>query len=293
MFFFAKFKIVLSYVAIALIIFLLSLVNFYQTEFHATFPTLPALTLPVVSFVVAVIITSYFWHRKEQDELIKYSFLTIATHKFRTPLTAIKWAAESLRKPVTNEEQKIIADQITQSNERLIQIVDILAGLAKMDDKSDYDLVAVSFREMVEQTIAKYGPRIKEKNITFSIDIGEHIPMITVDVKRIQFAIEMMFENAIKYTPPGGKIKATVIFKNDSIVLAVKDSGIGMTTLERARLFKKFFRSEAARQTDPEGMGLGMFIAQAVVRRHHGELWAESPGRGKGATFYMRLKIKS
>jgi len=270
-----------------------SILNFFKTEIYELIPyDIPWWSMLVLSGLIIFFISYRNYAILHDAEILRYEFLTIATHKFRTPLTSIKWATQNLHNELTVEEKRNAVKQIEIGTERLIEVIDILVGLAKVDNESTYNLKSVSVREMIEESLQKYSVKLKENNIRLFIDIARDIPFITLDNKKIQFVIEILIQNALAYTPKNGSIALLVYKEKKSILLQVRDSGIGFTRHERNNSFVRFFRGSEAKKRDTEGMGLGLYIAQRIIKRHDGHLWVKSEGRNKGSTFYMRLPLR-
>jgi signal transduction histidine kinase len=104
-------------------------------------------------------------------------------------------------------------------------------------------------------------------------------------------ALEVLVENAINYTPKGGQVQVTVHEERGRAVVAVRDTGIGITRDDQNRIFSKFFRSDAAKLADTEGVGLGLAITKSVIEKHRGRIWVESEGRDKGSSFFAAFPI--
>lgn len=115
--------------------------------------------------------------------------------------------------------------------------------------------------------------------------------MASVDKRRMLFALQIIVDNAISYTPRTGKVSVTVSTESSSVYVQVIDSGIGIAKEDMSRLFNKFWRSKEAKTTDTEGMGIGLFMAREIIERHDGQIYATSEGLGKGSTFTIRLPI--
>jgi signal transduction histidine kinase len=248
---------------------------------------------PGACFIIVLLMILIFWLREKSIKEQEYEFITIVTHKFRTPLTGIKWAIEAFKGEVTHEQKEDILKQMENSNAKILEIVDLLAGFVKFDKKLEYAFEAASLHEMVQESMTKYGQYIRLRNIHFTIDEDQTIPMIIIDRRKIQFVIDMLIDNAIKYSQEGGSITVAIQQTPDKVLLSVQDSGIGLNFSDRKRLFKKFFRSDDAKTMDTEGMGMGLYTAQTIMRHHHGTLRAESEGRGKGTTFIIELNKKN
>lgn len=243
-------------------------------------------TLLLVGGMVVVFIREQIRYDHFQQE-----FLTIALHKFRTPLTGIKWAAKSLLKPMTSTELTYISQEINNAGERLIEIVEILSHIEGIENTRTNKFEAVSVREIVEKSAAKYSQKIEEKNLTFAIEIPSTLPLVILDKLKIEFVLEILIENAITYTPKDGRIGIAAIRKGDFIEIMVSDSGIGIVPRERRQLFRQFYRGDKAKTTDTEGMGLGLYIAKRIVLQNHGTISVRSAGRDKGTMFTVRFRV--
>ncbi len=103
--------------------------------------------------------------------------------------------------------------------------------------------------------------------------------------------MQMVLENAITYSPTGGSISISAEAKRDTLIISVKDSGIGISKEDMARLFSKFFRSSNASRAHTEGLGIGLYLSHDILKRHGGALWAESEGAGKGSTFFFEIPL--
>lgn len=270
--------------------------NFYQQEIYlymeAAGLVLPAYFIPLASFLFIFGILLTFWHKQAENERMKHEFVTIVTHKFRTPLTGIRWAIEMLHKDITMQQKDDILTQIQTTNERLMEIVDLLVGFLKFDRGLGYAYEAVSLRELVEKSLEKSAQQMRLKNLSFDINVPQSLPMLHVDRSKIQFVIDMLIDNAIKYTPDGGKITIVCEWQKKSILLSVHDTGIGINATDMRHMFKPFFRSVDAKTADTEGMGLGLSTVKRIVAKHNARLWAESSGKDKGSTFFVEFRLK-
>lgn len=286
----ARFEIFTRYAFGTIVFVLVILANYFADEIIAYVPFVPPILIPAISVLVLIIVTYRLWKHDMDVDNIKYQFLTIATHKFRTPLTAIKWITESLAKEITHEEKANYLRQLGVSVNRLMEVVDILTGLARFDHKMQYAYETAWLRQMIDVALDKYVPSYKEKNITFSISADPEIPLVVIDKRKIQFVIDTLFENSIRYSPAGSQIYVNLHRKGEYVLLSVKDSGIGMSVADQANLFKRFWRSNDSKAAYPDGMGLSLAMVHEIMRKHGGQIWAESKGKGLGTTFYVKLK---
>ena len=284
-------QIFIRYALVSTLFILLVGLNFFHKEILFYFPFLPQVSLLIISISV-ILIAAYFMLQRELDvDNLKYQFLTIATHKFRTPLTAIKWIVDSLGKEITHEEKANFLRQIDVSVNRLMEVVDILTGLARFDHKMEYAYETAWLRQMIDVSLDKYVPEYKEKNINFSITADPEIPLVVIDKRKIQFVVDTLFENAIRYSPIGGRIEVALRKKDGFVALSVKDKGIGITRNEIGSLFKRYWRSDRSKSAYPDGMGLSLAMVYEITRKHNGKIWAESKGKGLGTTFSIKLPI--
>ena len=189
-------------------------------------------------------------------------------------------------------EKKDLLIEMQKANDRLMEIVDLLVGFAQFDKKLSYAYEATSLREIVDISFSKYAVKIKSRNIKIFINSDREIPMVVIDKAKIQFVVDMLVDNASKYTLVGGSITASFEMDDKSITLKITDTGIGIGFFDRKRIFKHFFRAPNARLMDTEGLGLGLYTARNIVIRHGGKMWVESKGLNTGSTFAMRLPIK-
>jgi len=220
---------------------------------------------------------------------VEYEFTAIVNHTFRTPLTRINWTAKELEKDLPTEERLLYLQNLTNAADKLLEIVDLIAGIKDIKNTAGYNFKATSIRDILEQSIVKYREEINKKNITFHMPTFKDIPMLTVDLKKISFVIDTILENAVIYTPKDGKIFVECLAKQNRIELYVGDSGIGLSGYDKMRIFSKFFRSKRAVLAYPDGTGLRLYLAQQIVKLHHGKIIARSKGKDRGTTVILKL----
>ena len=224
--------------------------------------------------------------------MLKYDFITTVTHKFRTPLTGIKWATENLSTlPLTPEGQTQI-DYIKNSTEKLVELTNLLVATSETEKVSyNYNLTKNNISTITNDVIVSLSNQIGMKGLKIEKNLQENIFAIC-DQNKIQFVIQTLIENAIHYTKEGGNINIETKIQNNNAIFSIHDTGIGMNKGELNLIFSKFYRTAEARAIDTEGMGVGLFIAKEIINRHKGKIWAESDGIDKGSTFIFSLSIK-
>lgn len=242
-----------------------------------------------IIIIVLLFLILYLLYREVNRNFTEKSFISIVNHTFRTPLTRMKWMSENLTKSIPLKEQVEIADNLSNSVNRLLEIIDILSGIKDIYSTSTYNLKAVSIREILEGAIKKYKTTLNERKINLLLPTFVDMPLLTFDVKKISFVINVMIENAIFYSKENGSIKISSELKNNALILSVEDNGIGLSWKDRWNLFKRFYRGRRAQKMNTEGMGLGLYISNEIIRRHHGKISAKSKGKDKGAIFSIKL----
>jgi Amt family ammonium transporter len=241
--------------------------------------------------VIAVLVSFFFWYRQRGSEKLKQEFIAVVTHKFRTPMTGIRWAINMLRNDVNLQQKDDLIKEIERANERLVEIVDLLTGFSTFENKAQYSYQFISLPNLIQTTLPKYSQMIRDKKMHFDIDISSDAPAVYIDKSRIQFVLDTLLENALRYTPPNGYIGIKLIRQGQTVILSISDTGMGLSPAEMKKMFKKFWRGDYAKTIDPDGMGLGLHTTKAIVEHHGGRIWVQSKGRDQGATFYVQLKI--
>lgn len=257
------------------------------------YPNAPEWLIPLTSSLLIVLFAGFVWERTKDLETLKYEFITVITHKFRTPLTRIKWSTEILRhQPAVGNDQITAISEIDEASDHLVGLTDMLINLRKASDSAfQYEFEEADICSIVDSAAKNMEKRIKDRNISFSLSCAEGPVYASMDKRRMLFALQIVMENAITYTPVAGKVSIFVLKERPHIYIRVKDSGIGISKDDIPKLFTKFWRSKEAKTTDTEGMGIGLFMAREIIERHDGEIYVESEGLGKGSTFVIRLPL--
>jgi len=232
---------------------------------------------------------------EKRIERMKTEFVSVAAHQLRTPLSAIKWSlgmilAEDMG-PLT-EEQKRFLQKTYQSNERMINLVNDLLDVARIEEgRYIYKPAFRDLTKICQAVINSHKAEIKRKKIKFEFKRPKgKLPQIKLDEEKISLVIQNLLENAVRYTPPGGKIVVSLKRKKKEIEFSVRDTGIGIPKEQQDRLFTKFFRGANAVRMETEGTGLGLFISKNIIEAHRGKIWAESE-ENKGSVFHFSLPL--
>lgn len=233
--------------------------------------------------------------RLRQLDEAKSEFLSIASHQLRTPLTSIKGLISMLQEGFwgpLNENQKKYLDQVAQSEERLLALIEELLDISRIESgKIQFEFKPTDLVKITKEIIKDLEPQAIEKHLYLRLEEPqEPLPLVRADAEKIKQVIQNLIDNAIKYTEEGG---ATINFKQEDgqIIFSIKDTGLGMPKEQLPLLFAKFQRGHIATSQHTEGAGLGLYWANKVIRAHNGRIWAESGGENQGSTFYFSLSI--
>jgi len=267
---------------LALLIFL----NDYLVD---RLPWIQFWTVPIFTGALAFIVGRVIWSKFAENERVKYEFITVATHKLRTPLTQISWGLRELVEASKEEKPRELALRIQQASNRLIELTNIIFEATQKDDgQYSYTKEKVGLIGVTKDVFAKLGHLIIEKRIEASIHVDGEV-YVMADERRIRSVIEVFLENAVVYTPEGGFVQVIAYEKGNRVIYSVRDSGIGVSGAERKSIFMRFYRTDAAKRADTEGVGLGLAMAKNIIDRHGGRIGMESPGEGKGSTFWFSI----
>lgn len=270
----------------AIIFYLLTFNEYYSNLFNISIWIIPCLGF--ISLVIALI---NYMKIDRNVNVIETEFTSIVNHTFRTPLTKIMWALTDMKNPESSKNTPFNIQTIENSASRVLDIVDLIAGMQDVGNKSTYFFKAISIREVIETSIAKYRKIISEKKFNFQIGTFNDIPLLTGDLKKISFVFDVIMENALSYTDAGGSILVGATRQGNKIIFYIADNGIGLSYIDKMRIFSRFFRSDRARKMYTDGMGLSLYLSKKIIERHQGKIYAKSNGVNKGSTFFVELPL--
>lgn len=266
--------------------------NYISQIIIDSYPEFPSWTITLLLSALVVAVAFIIWRRLREDDLLKYEFVTIVTHKFRTPLTGIKWATEELYKNnELSDEARTQVKYIRDEGSKLTELTGLLTNLSGMEnDTYDYHIVRNDLSMFVGEVAAGLANQSKIKNIEMK-QLLESEATALFDSQKTKFVLQVLIENALHYTPEDGKIVISTRREGKNIICSVKDSGIGLSKDEMSRMFSKFYRGHKARLADTEGVGIGLYLSKQIILRQKGKIWVESEGENKGSTFSFSLPI--
>ncbi|PYT97932.1 MAG: hypothetical protein DMG38_17665 [Acidobacteria bacterium] len=226
-------------------------------------------------------------------ERIRRDFVANVSHEFKTPLTAIQGFAETLLAGAIEDPQNRIRflQIILEHSRRLARLTDDLLELSKMDaDRLDLELDRLSVSQFVQSCMETTQRSAKEKNLSVSVDLQGTLPDIAADRRRLAEVLQNLLDNAIQYTPSGGRIKVSAVSDREEVTFTVSDTGIGIPKVDQPRIFERFYRVDVARSREVGGTGLGLSIAKHLVEAHGGRIWVDSEV-GQGSHFHFTVPV--
>lgn len=234
--------------------------------------------------------------KEKEMEKMKNEFISLVSHQLRTPLTGIRWFTELIlrnKENNLNPQQIDFLNQISGSNQRMIKLVNDILDISHIETGRKFEVIKANFllSQVIDEVLSENVSLIETKKLKIVNQIPKTLS-IFADYVKIKQVLQNLISNATKYTPESKSITIAVSEKNNQeAVIMVKDEGIGIPAYQKERLFEKFFRADNASSQDPNGSGLGLYIARELVRAHGGEMWFDTE-ENKGTTFYFKLALK-
>lgn len=233
----------------------------------------------------------------KRSEMMKSALLDAVTHDLRTPLTAIRAAATTLRKAqragqdIGAELSGELIALVDEESLHLGQLISSFVELARIE-AGHLMLTATwsSLRDVTNAAIKRAGSLLKRHHV--AIEMPETLPLMHIDTRALSEVIYTLLDNARKYSPDGSTITIRAKEDREEIEVSAHDEGPGIPEEDVSRVFEKFYRGEDVRSDVPGGLGVGLSIAKAIVEAHNGSIWVARKSHAKGATLIFRIPIR-
>ncbi|MDA1094393.1 MAG: HAMP domain-containing sensor histidine kinase [Acidobacteria bacterium] len=259
------------------------------------------LLVGVISFAVLIgglVLNTIFLSREIRKSEQHDAFIHAVTHELKTPLASIKLYLQTLQqREFEPDKRRELIDTMLEDSERLQGTIDQILLAGKTGDARRVDNpTEVDVSDIVGECVALAGRRhhLVEGELRLVQDVPPGTYVVNGDREELTAAVTNLVDNAIKYS--GQRVLVGVDVARAGarrVAISVRDQGIGITSQELKRVFRRFYRLPAALQSRVRGTGIGLSIVRAVARRHGGRAYAESNGAGKGSTFTLELPLKS
>ena len=228
---------------------------------------------------------------RQRLESMQSSFVSIVSHELQTPVSIIKGYAGTLARPDgpwSRDTVIRIAHTIEEECDRLYRLISDLLDISRIQaGRVAMSIGPVDVPDLAETLAERSRPRTTLHQ--FVTDFPRDFPIIRGDREKLRQALGNLVDNAIKYSPSGGTITIGGTVERDSVVVFVRDEGIGIARDEQARVFDRFHRVDTRLSRTTQGVGLGLYICRVIVEAHGGQIWVDSDGSSRGSTFYIRL----
>ena len=229
--------------------------------------------------------------RLGEIDRLKDEFFTGISHDLRTPLAAIRWSADLLHSgsmgPLTPKQTRL-TETIQSSSRRLLTLVGQIVELGRLRaGRLRLDLRPLDLRIVIGQAIEEVRPLAERGELQLDADIDD-LPPVTADADRVQEIVVNLVANAVRFTPPGGRVLVSVTAGPEEMAVVVEDTGVGIPADLLVRIFEPYEQAHRGKG----GSGIGLMMVRGLVEAHGGRVWAESE-EGRGSRFTFTLPMKS
>jgi PAS domain S-box-containing protein len=229
----------------------------------------------------------------ETASLAKDEFLGVVSHELRNPLNSIQLWLEVLRHQSGRPEQlRRAIEFIKRAADTQAKLIDDLLDIARIESgKISMDTTTVPLGTIVTAALDSVRLAIAAKGIVMDLRLDQPALAVTGDPVRLQQIAANLLSNAVKFTSRGGRVEVSLTNVGSSARLTIRDSGEGIAPDFLPHIFERFRQADTGSSRTAPGLGLGLSIARQLVELHGGRIWAESPGKGMGATFFVELPL--
>ena len=244
-------------------------------------------------FISGLVAVLHDTTEQEKEERERRLFVSNVSHELRTPLTSVKSYLEALDEgalyePVAPDFIKVSLDETN----RMMRMVTDLLHLSRIDNATSHlDVELINFTAFITFILNRFD-KIRSQDQEKKYELVRDYPItsvwIEIDTDKMTQVIDNILNNAIKYSPDGGKITVSMKTTDDQMILSISDQGLGIPKEDLPKIFDRFYRVDKARSRAQGGTGLGLAIAKEIIKQHNGFIWAKSE-YGKGSTFTIVL----
>ena len=244
-------------------------------------------------FISGLVAVLHDTTEQEKEERERRLFVSNVSHELRTPLTSVKSYLEALDEGALYEPvaPDFIKVSLNETN-RMMRMVTDLLHLSRIDNETSHlDVELINFTAFITFILNRFDKmrsQDEDKKYELVRDYPINSVWIEIDTDKMTQVIDNILNNAIKYSPDGGKITVSMKTTDDQMILSISDQGLGIPKEDLPKIFDRFYRVDKARSRAQGGTGLGLAIAKEIIKQHNGFIWAKSE-YGKGSTFTIVL----
>lgn len=229
--------------------------------------------------------------RLKQTDQIRRDFVANVSHELRTPLSIFRGNLETLleEEHLSPEESRYIFTTMKRHSDRLNRLVEDLLALARLEAKeTKLQLAPIDLGAFFHHVANDWTKRVAQKNLRLEMQLPADLPPLVADEFRLEQIMHNLLDNAVNYSPRGGRITMCAEKHDEHVVFSVRDEGAGIPPQDLPRIFERFYRADKARSRELGSTGLGLSIVKHIVQLHRGEVSAESEP-GEGTTIFVSL----
>lgn len=289
-----------------------------RRETEHTFSEVDLRTVAILAGQAAVAIDNTRLYRRlakvealREADRLRSEFVSTVSHELRTPLTSIKGYATTLLRADVQWNERVGHEYLSIINEecdKLMQLIDNILEVSKIEAGAlRISAWSVQIDDVAMRAITEARRRRPDATINFVSPAPDTLPFVKADPQRIIQVLRNLLDNALKYSPENATIDVQIsepyfeegaetssseeVTPHRTIKISVHDNGLGLKYDDQGRIFERFFRVDTGAARLTEGTGLGLAICHGIIEAHHGRIWAESAGLGKGSTFHFTLPV--
>ena len=255
----------------------------------------PILSAALIAPLAAIAVYQRWVHgaleRLRELDRLKNEFIAVVSHELRTPLASVYGAAMTLQRPeLTEQGRESLFSVIYAESSRLARLVDQVLWASRLESgRSEAALESCDPTELTAEVVEAARAHLPP-GLALELHAALPLPAVAADREKVQQVLVNLIENAVKYSPDGGRVAVALDGVNGRVRFAVEDEGLGIPVAEQERIFEKFHRLDPDLTRGVSGTGLGLYICRELVQRMNGRIWVESRV-GEGSTFTFELPV--
>ena len=233
----------------------------------------------------------------ESASRAKSLFLANMSHELRPPLNAVIGFSEMMQNPAIGElnaKQARFVGNTLSSGRHLLELIEGVLDLSKIEaGRTNLYLTQFDPFDTVRSVRSSLESLAEQKEVKIVVESGDGIRRLTADLTRFKQVLYTVLSNSIQFTPNGGQITISMYADESDLHISISDTGIGLTAEHIEAIWGEFEQVDNSYSRSHQGTGLGLAVTRLLIKLHHGQIWAESEGEGKGSTFKIVLPLNN